>query len=191
MVRLARELAEKAHAGEIRKIRQEPFLTHPIGVARIASEYDSSDFVQIVSLLHDITDQPLARERLPMAEVREKFGFDVMVAIRSLSKTLKQVSPQEARLGYLSITRTETDPQIQLVRSADKIHNLESAIEEVRLVQGAFWRHFNGGKEVYTKWPGDVLEAIEDSGALAGHEILVRYQETLRRFHDISDNVAS
>jgi (p)ppGpp synthase/HD superfamily hydrolase len=180
-----------AHKGEIRRIRNEPFITHPVGVARIASQYDSSDFVQIVSLLHDITDQPGARDRLPIQQIREEFGFDTFVAIRSLSKTLKPVSDQEAKLEYLAMTRTETNPLIQLVRAADKIHNLESAIEEVRLVQNAFWRHFKGGRQEYLKWPADVLLAIQGSGALDGHPILARYDDTIHRFYNVADDVAS
>jgi (p)ppGpp synthase/HD superfamily hydrolase len=190
-VKRARELAGMAHEGELRRIRKEPFITHPVGVARIASEYDSSDFIQITSLLHDIIDHPIAHDRLPMADVREEFGFDVMVGIRSLSKTIRPVSLQEARLGYLLQTREETDPQIQLIRSADKIHNLESAIEEVQLVKKAFWRHFKGGKTAYLKWPSDVYDAIYDSGAISGHEILARYEETMQRFYETVKDVAS
>lgn len=179
-----------AHEGGLRKIRKEPFITHPVGTARIGSQYDKSDFVQILSLFHDIIDHPVARDRLPMADVREEFGFDVMVGIRSLSKTIKPVSLKEARLGYLLQSREETDPQIQLVRSADKIHNLESAIEEVQLVKKAFWRHFKGGKTAYLQWPSDVYDAIHDSGALSGHDILARYDETMRRFYETVEDVA-
>lgn len=184
-------MAKVAHKGELRRVRGEPFVTHPIGVARIASEYDPSDFVQVTSLLHDVIDQPVARERVSVKEIREAFGMDVTLAVLSLSKTIKAVSVKEARLDYLVNTRTEIDPLVQLVRSADKIHNLESAIEELQLVQQAFWRHFKGGKTAYLKWPADVYDAIRDSGALQGHEILARYEDTIRRFRETADDIAS
>jgi (p)ppGpp synthase/HD superfamily hydrolase len=180
-----------AHEGELRKIRKQPFITHPVGSARIASEYDSSNFVQIASLLHDVVDMPLARERLPLSEVRLEFGLDMVLAIASLSKTLKPMSDDAIKLDYLKTTQEEKDPLIQIVRSADKIHNLESAIEELQLVQGAFWRHFKGGRRAYLQWPADVLRAIEASGAIPDHEILRRYEDTMQRFYEISDDIAS
>ncbi len=180
-----------AHEGELRRIRKQPFITHPVGTARISSEYDSSDFVQSVSLLHDIVDQPGARERLPLSQVRLELGLDTVLAIASLSKTLKPMTIHEVRLDYLKQAREETDPLTQIVRSADKIHNLESAIDEIRLVQGAFWRHFKGGKNAYLRWPADVLQAIESSGTIPGHEILKRYEDTIQRFYEIAEDVAS
>ena len=191
MVKLARELAGKAHEGEVRKIRQQPFISHPIGVARIASEYDPSDFTQSLSLLHDIVDQPLARERLPLPEIREQFGYEMVLAIGSLSKSLKAKTEEDAKLDYLLVSKMETDPQIQLVRAADKIHNLEQAIEELHLVQHGFWRHFKGGKEAYLRWPADVLGAIRASRAIDGHEILLRYETTIERFYAAADDQPS
>lgn len=191
IVKRALAIAKEAHAGELRRVRGEPFITHPVGVARIASEYDSTDFVQVASLLHDVIDQPGARERISLPEIRREFGAHVLLAVTNLSKTLRPISAQEAKLEYIAIARAETDPQIQLVRAADKIHNLESAIEELRLVQEAFWRHFKGGKAAYLKWPVDVYDAVQDSGVLNGHEILDRYEDTLQRFQEAVDELAS
>ena len=163
-----------------------------MGVARIASEYSPTDFVQAVSLLHDVRDQPLARQRVSLQELRQTFGFDISFGVVALSKVIKPSwSDEEIKEQYLEVTRQETEPDIQLIRSADKIHNLESAMEELILVKNAFWRHFKGGRSAYLQWPADVLHAVEESGAIDGHPILRRYEETLKRFYDIARDEAS
>ena len=185
-------MAGRAHEGEFRRIRGEPFITHPVGVARIASEYEPTDFIQAVSLLHDVRDQPLARERITLPELRQSFGFDISFAVVSLSKVLQPTwTDDEIKQQYIEMARQETEPEIQLIRAADKIHNLESAIEEVHLVQDAFWRYFKGGRDAYLRWPADVLRAIEESGALSGHEILARYEMTIQRFYQAAEDQAS
>lgn len=185
-------MAGMAHEGEFRRIRQQPFIIHPVGVACIASEYEPTDFVQAVSLLHDVRDQTIARERVSLKDLREQFGFDVSFAVVSLSKVVQPSwSDDDIKQQYLEVTRQETEPEIQLIRAADKIHNLESAIEELHLVQNAFWQHFKGGRSAYLQWPADVLMAIEHSGAIDGHEILRRYEATMHRFYEVADDQAS
>ena len=178
------DLMLEGHAGEVRKIRGEPFVTHPLGVAAIISRYTDlpQEFCQSLSLVHDIIDHEVARERVPVSLLREKLGVDVALGVMSLSKSIKLTDDAARRQEYLVATRGEQDPLIQAVRSADKIHNVQMAIEELQLIGDAFWRHFKGGRRVYVAWPHEVLAEIKSSGALTGHSILDEYENVLEQF---------
>lgn len=183
MVRQAWDLAELAYAGVVRKIRGEPFITHPLGVARIASEYDSSDFEQALCLLHDVIDVPEARARVSMVGVRRTFGADMLDGIHSLSKPAHHFGDHEARFLYLQSSKREKRAAIQIARLCDKLHNMEEAIVELDIVGNDFWQYFKGGRATYLRWPEDVMNAVEKSGAIPGHELFDRMEETLQRLH--------
>lgn len=186
LVDAAFDLMLKGHEGEVRKIRGEPFVTHPIGVAEIISQYTDlpQQYCQGLSLVHDIVDHKVARERVPVPLLREKLGNDVARGVMSLSKSIILTDDAAQRQEYLLSTRTEHDPLIQAVRSADKIHNVQMAIEELQLVGDAFWRHFKGGRRVYVAWPHEVLAEIKSTGSLTGHPILEQYEDVLEQFDD-------
>ena len=185
-VRRAFEIARRAHAGETRKIRGEPFLVHPLGVVAITNAYDSTDRAQVRGLLHDIVDSSTARERVSLHEVGKAFDIDLMFEIGSLSKSQKLTDPAAQRKDYLLTTEEEENPSVQITRAGDKIHNMEMAIEELLWVEHPeqFWQNFKGGRSVYMQWPADVLKSIENSGALEGHDIIDHYRQTLHKFYE-------
>lgn len=184
-VRRALALSKQAHDGEIRKIRGEPFLTHPLGVVAISSAYNRSDESQALGLMHDFSDSPFARERISLSEVREIFGLEMVLRIGSLSKSRKITDPEGQRKDYLEITKNEDDALVQETRAADKIHNLRMAGEELLFVDHSslFWSKFKGGREAYLQWPRDVLAALVGSKALDHHLILDEYADELETFY--------
>ena len=188
LVDAAFSLMVMAHEGEERRILKQPFIVHPIGAARIASRYpdQSLEYVQALALVHDVFDSKIARERVNYSQLKEAVGSDVAYGVLSASKAQNSSDKAAQRADFLKTRLTENDPRIQRAVCADKMDNLQAASQELMVVGDDFWRHFDGGREVYMQWPIDVLEAIRASRALDGHRILEDYQLEITAFHEVA-----
>ena len=85
-IRQAYEYAYEAHAKQLRK-NGEPYILHPIAVARIVNEEIGLGTNSIIaSLLHDVVeDTPHTIE-----EIRELFGEDIAFLVAGLTKEKKE-----------------------------------------------------------------------------------------------------
>lgn len=81
-VRQAYEFARKAHGGQRRKTG-EPYIIHPIAVARIAGvELGLDSNVIIAAFLHDVVEDT----EYSLEDVRSRFGDDVAALVRVVTK---------------------------------------------------------------------------------------------------------
>ena len=71
-IKRAYEFAEKKHAGQTRG-SGEPYIKHPLRVARLAAEWGSESDVIMAALLHDVAEDC----GVPLSEIRELFGSNV------------------------------------------------------------------------------------------------------------------
>lgn len=112
LVRLAHEVATRAHAGQVDKVGR-PYIEHPTAVA----ERLATDDEQVVGFLHDVVEDT----GVTLAELRAK-GF-----------TPRQVSAVDAmtkRRGETlaeSMARVMADPVAPRVKRADVSHNADPA----------------------------------------------------------------
>lgn len=78
----AANLAAEAHKDQRRKDSGEPYINHPIRVARLAHEYELGPVAIAAALLHDtIEDTDLTHEQL-----RDRMGDEVAVMVHRLTK---------------------------------------------------------------------------------------------------------
>jgi GTP diphosphokinase / guanosine-3',5'-bis(diphosphate) 3'-diphosphatase len=123
-IRQAYEYAYQAHAKQTRKTG-EPYILHPIAVARIVNEEIGLGTNPIIaSLLHDVVeDTPHTVE-----EVRDLFGEDIAFLVEGLTKEKKEqyeLSIQVDNIRKMLMT-IQYDIRALLIKLADRLHNMRT-----------------------------------------------------------------
>lgn len=124
-VRRACDFAAAAHAGQ-QRASGEPYVQHPIAVARILAEMRMDHESIMAAILHDvIEDTPTAKEHIATqfgAEVAELVdGVSKLTQIRFSSKAEAQA--ENFRKMMLAMVR---DIRVILVKLADRVHNMRT-----------------------------------------------------------------
>jgi len=127
----ALKVAQKAHKDQFRA-SGEPYLAHPIEVARLVCELKVDAKAVRAALLHDtIEDTPVREE-----ELEREFGPEVSGMVRALSKIEKLKLPSQGVLAKAKLTPAQNlrkmvlamskDVRVILIKLADRIHNLST-----------------------------------------------------------------
>ncbi|MFZ2541714.1 MAG: bifunctional (p)ppGpp synthetase/guanosine-3',5'-bis(diphosphate) 3'-pyrophosphohydrolase [Gallionella sp.] len=124
-VREAIEFSRAAHQGQMRQ-SGDPYVSHPIAVARILSPLHIDVQAIIAALLHDVVeDTEVSSEQLA-----EKFGKPVAELVQGLSKldrirfeTREDAQAENFRKMLLAMAR---DVRVILIKLADRLHNMRT-----------------------------------------------------------------
>ncbi|MFZ9660262.1 MAG: RelA/SpoT family protein [Chitinophagaceae bacterium] len=135
LVRRAFEIAVEAHK-TMRRKSGEPYILHPLAVARIcAEEIGLGVRSTICALLHDTVEDT----DINLEDIQREFGVEIARIIDGLTKISNVVdanSTQQAE-NFKKILLTLTDdPRVILIKLADRLHNmrtLESMKQEKQL----------------------------------------------------------
>ncbi len=118
-------LAAKAHEGQSRA-DGEPYISHPIEVARILAGMHMDHQSIIAAILHDVIEDT----HLDKTTVAEKFGDEVAELVDGVSKLdmIKFESRAEAQAENLRkmMLAMARDIRVILVKLADRLHNLRT-----------------------------------------------------------------
>ncbi len=115
----------EAHDGQQRKTG-EPYIFHPLSVARILAEMRMDYKCLIAAFLHDvIEDTPIDKE-----QVAERFGEDVAELVDGVSKLTQldfqsRAEAQAASLRKMLLAMTR-DIRVILIKLADRLHNMRT-----------------------------------------------------------------
>jgi GTP pyrophosphokinase len=121
----AYEVARAAHSGQYRQ-SGEPYITHPLAVAKILAEWHLDAQALIAALLHDVVeDTPTTK-----SEIAKKFGKQVADLVDGVSKidriefaTLQHAQAENFRKMLLAMAR---DVRVILIKLADRLHNMRT-----------------------------------------------------------------
>ncbi|CAN5638497.1 GTP pyrophosphokinase [soil metagenome] len=121
----AYEIAEAAHAGQLRK-SGEPFITHPLGVATILAQLGLDETTITAALLHDAVEDTA----LTLVEVEAEMGYDVAMLIDGVTKLerIRFRSAEQSRAENLRkmIVATARDVRVLLIKISDRLHNMRT-----------------------------------------------------------------
>jgi GTP pyrophosphokinase len=124
-IREALAYGEAAHLGQFRK-SGEPYISHPIAVARILTPLHLDTQAIIAALLHDVIEDT----EITMAQLAEKFGKPVAQLVDGLSKldkiefeTREDAEAENFRKMLLAMAR---DVRVILIKLADRLHNMRT-----------------------------------------------------------------
>ncbi len=122
-VRKAYELAVDAHSKQRRK-SGEPYILHPIEVARIcAAEIGLGPTAVISALLHDVVEDT----DITLKQIEEQFGAKIAMIVDGLTKfkNLDALSPQAENFKKVLSTLAK-DVRVVLIKMADRLHNMRT-----------------------------------------------------------------
>ncbi len=117
--------SDKAHAGQ-RRISGEPYINHPLEVARILGEMHMDHQTLMAAILHDvIEDTPTAK-----TQITRKFGKGVSELVDGVSKLdkIKFESSAKAQASNFRkmLMAMSNDIRIILIKLADRLHNMRT-----------------------------------------------------------------
>ena len=123
-IKLAFETAKNAHGNQVRK-SGEPYIFHPLKVARIVSEEIGLGAKSIIAaLLHDVVEDT----NITIDDVEILFGKEVSKIVDGLTKISKlskdkRVSIQAENFKKMLLSIND-DVRVILIKIADRLHNM-------------------------------------------------------------------
>ncbi len=123
-IRLAYEMAVDAHSKQRRK-SGEPYILHPIEVARICAEEIGLGATAVVcALLHDVVEDT----EVTLKDIEEKFNQKVAMIVDGLTKLekLSDVRSQQAENFRKILSTLSKDVRVVLIKMADRLHNMRT-----------------------------------------------------------------
>jgi GTP pyrophosphokinase len=121
----AYEFSEAAHEGQFRR-SGEPYISHPVEVAKILTQWHLDSQALTAALLHDVMEDTAVTK----IEISEKFGKMVAELVDGVSKLDKiefesqeQAQAENFRKMFLAMAR---DVRVILIKLADRLHNMRT-----------------------------------------------------------------
>src|SRR5210317_881046 len=119
------EVGDKAHEGQTRKTG-EPYILHPVAVARILANMRMDYGSVAAAILHDtIEDTPLTQE-----EIQTRFGEEIAELVDGVTKldkmkfrTRHEADAESFRKLMLAMSR---DLRVIFIKLADRLHNMRT-----------------------------------------------------------------
>lgn len=124
-IQAALAFSRLAHDGQLRQSGQ-PYVTHPIAVARILTPLHLDVQTIIAALLHDVVEDT----NITGEEIAEQFGKPVAELVDGLSKidklqfeTAEDAQAENFRKMLMAMAR---DVRVILIKLADRLHNMRT-----------------------------------------------------------------
>ena len=124
IIRKAFEKAMESHS-QMRRKSGEPYIYHPIAVARIAAEEIGLGTTSIVcALLHDVVEDT----DVTLEEIRKEFGHkeaNIIDGLTKISGVYDTHSPQAENFRKMLLTMAN-DVRVILIKLCDRLHNMRT-----------------------------------------------------------------
>src|SRR5947209_16541943 len=125
LITRAYQLAHAAHEGQFRR-SGDPYIQHPLAVAKILAELGLDDVTLSAALLHDAVEDT----GVTLDEVGTDFGDDVAAIVDGVTK-LDRVSfdskeAQQAATMRKMLVAMAKDIRVLLIKLADRLHNMRT-----------------------------------------------------------------
>jgi (p)ppGpp synthase/HD superfamily hydrolase len=140
--------AAAAHAGQVRKGGNIPYIYHPMAVSALVLEYGGDVEQAIAGLLHDVLED-CSVEHAP--EIGRLFGPRVLSLVEGCTDgtpgaTGRKAPWRERKEAYLRCL-TDAPDDVLLVSISDKLHNARAIVADLRAVGPVVFDRFTAGAE--------------------------------------------
>lgn len=118
--------ATAMHLGQFRDYSGDPYITHPVAVARTVYEVGGTDEDIAASLLHDVVDDCGATE----AALKQKYGYMVTGYVMSMSLPpwirpgMNRAERKRLECDWLA----QSAPPVHTIKLADMLHNVPTIL---------------------------------------------------------------
>ncbi len=117
--------AEKLHEGQYR-VSEEPYIIHPVEVAKILVNLKADTHTVIAAFLHDILEDTDTKPE----EIEAKFGKDVLTLVQGVTKLgklqFKSKEERQAENFRRLFIAMANDIRIIFLKLADRLHNMRT-----------------------------------------------------------------
>ncbi|HJW51460.1 MAG TPA: bifunctional (p)ppGpp synthetase/guanosine-3',5'-bis(diphosphate) 3'-pyrophosphohydrolase, partial [Burkholderiaceae bacterium] len=124
-VKEAFRFSDEAHLGQFR-LSGAPYITHPLAVAEILTDWHLDGAAIQAALLHDVLED----SGIPKHQLTERFGGTVAELVDGVSKldklqfsSTEQAQAENFRKMLLAMAR---DVRVMLIKLADRLHNMRT-----------------------------------------------------------------
>lgn len=148
-INLALKISTKAHQGQNRKGTDIPYISHPVAVGMIISQYTNDEATIVAGILHDILEDvnPAVYSE---ADMRRDFGDEITDIVKDVSEPKTAGQPKlpwkDRKQSYLKRLSNSYYIEAYLVATADKIHNLIDILNDYHQFGDEIWQRFNASK---------------------------------------------
>lgn len=116
----AKKFATWAHREQKRKYTNEPYIVHPIAVAKIVASVPHTTDMIVAALLHDVVEDC----DVELGDIRENFGDNVTALVEMLTDVATLDDGNRATRCKINNLHTETaSNKAKTIKLADCIHN--------------------------------------------------------------------
>ena len=145
-INLALKIAAKAHQGQNRKGTDIPYISHPVAVSMIISQYTNDEATIVAGILHDILEDvnPVVYSETDM---RRDFGDEITDIVKDVSEPKTAGQPKERKESYLKRLGNSYYIEAYIVATADKIHNLTDILKDYDQFGDEIWHRFNTSEQ--------------------------------------------
>ena len=136
LIEKAYRIADKAHAGQVRK-SGEPYIIHPLCVAIILAELELDKETIVAGLLHDVLEDTIMTEQ----EIAEEFSEEVLLLVDGVTKlqhlhltdnksnekekSAERLEMQAENLRKMFLAMAK-DIRVIMIKLADRLHNMRT-----------------------------------------------------------------
>ena len=119
------EFAKKLHEGQYR-VSEEPYIIHPVEVAKILVDLNADSHTIIAAFLHDILEDTDTKPE----EIEARFGQDVLTLVQGVTKLgklqFKSNEERQAENFRRLFIAMANDIRIIFLKLADRLHNMRT-----------------------------------------------------------------
>ena len=125
LINRAGEVAAEAHRGQVRQ-SGEPYITHPVAVAKIVADLGLDARSVTAALLHDAIEDT----GVTVAQVSEEFGPEVAAIVDGVTKLdrlqFDSKEAQQAATVRKMLVAMASDWRVLVIKLADRLHNMRT-----------------------------------------------------------------
>ena len=120
LVQRAYEVAKDAHEGQFRR-SGEPYITHPVAVAKILADLGIGSITVAAALLHDTVEDT----EYTLDELRSDFGDEIAMLVDGVTKLdkVKYGDNAQAETVRKMVVAMSKDIRVLVIKLADRLHN--------------------------------------------------------------------